>query len=76
MATQFFQLRSGDSFVLQEIEYMKLHEHRTVDNSIFNAVDAAGNFRYVLPDTKVIPNDEYYLNRITPVDVRGNRVDD
>lgn len=76
MATQFFQLRSGDPFILQGVSYMKLNEHKDENGSRYNAIDTLGNYRLVLPNVRVTPDDEYFLNRITPGDAHGNRIKD
>lgn len=73
--TQFFQLRQGDKFMLQGLEYMKLNEYKTTEGSLFNARETlTGNDRYIISWVKVIPDDEYFLTRITPVDAPGNVV--
>lgn len=64
----FYQLREGDTFILEGDEYMKLWRYKTVGNEIYNARRLSDEVtRFVLDNQKVTPTDSYYKDRIHPI---------
>lgn len=64
----FYQLREGDPFILEGDQYMKLWRYISTENDPYNARKISDNTpRFVLDHQKVIPVNEYYRDRISPI---------
>lgn len=69
ITVRFYQLREGDKFEIDGVEYMKVWRSFTTTGAQYNAVLTSDTTtkRFVLDDQKLTPTDEYWATRISPI---------
>lgn len=65
---RFYQFRQGDSILIDGEEYMKVWRKRTTTGAPYNAIRKSDNEkRFVLDSQLVTPTDDYWKDRISPI---------